>query len=175
MESHRPHGRSTITTVTSEGVAQPDSVNLRFSSILLMWRAPFCDRISLFHRVLSHIDYIWYVNNNHTGIEMADETIIWEGASGTKYKYWIYPLPPNFNASPGNYIFAEKTKTDTYRAIYIGETGDLSERFDDHHAMPCIKREGATHIHVHSSSGGDETRRDEESDLIAKWSPPCNG
>ncbi len=106
---------------------------------------------------------------------MANETIIWEGRSGAEYKYWIQSLPPNFKAAPGNYIFAKETKIGTFMAIYIGETGDLSDRFDNHHAMHCIKREGATHIHVHTNSAGDQARRDEESDLIAKWSPTCNG
>jgi hypothetical protein len=105
---------------------------------------------------------------------MSNETIIWEGRSGTEYKYWIHPLPPNFREVPGNYIFAKETKPDTFTAIYIGEAGDLSDRFDNHHAMPCIKREGATHIHVHTSSAGEQARRDEESDLIARWSPTCN-
>ncbi len=106
---------------------------------------------------------------------MSTKTILWKGASGAEYKYWIYDLPPNFKAGAGNYIFAKETKPNTHVAIYIGETEDLSDRFDDHHAMACIKKEEATHIHVHSTSGVAQTRRDEESDLIARWSPSCNG
>ena len=60
------------------------------------------------------------------------------------------------------------------RAIYIGETGDLSDRFDNHHRMPCIKREGATHICTHKSSANKETRRTEEVDLIGNYDPICN-
>ena len=106
---------------------------------------------------------------------MPYDTIIWEGASGTNYKYWIHSLPPNFKAVAGNYIFAKEAEPSTYAPVYIGETEDLSDRFDDHHKAACIQSEGATHIHVHANSGGDEARRAEESDLIAKWSPPCNG
>ena len=106
---------------------------------------------------------------------MSEQTIMWKGASGTEYKYWIHPLPPNFKPEAGNYIFAEETKPGTYKPIYIGETGDLSERFDDHHALPCIEREGATHIHAHTTPGRDQIRRAEESDLIANCDPPCNG
>ncbi len=105
---------------------------------------------------------------------MADETILWEGASGMKYKYWIHRLPSNFKAAAGNYIFAEEINPNIYEPAYIGETGDLAERFDDHHAMPCIKRARATHIHVHTTAGGIQTRRDEASDLIKKWQPTCN-
>lgn len=104
---------------------------------------------------------------------MAD-TILWEGKSGKKYKYWIYPIGQEFNAVPGNYIFAKQPKPNEWTPIYIGETSDLSERFDNHHAMACIKRNGATHIHVHRNDGGEKARRAEEADLISKWDPPCN-
>ncbi len=60
------------------------------------------------------------------------------------------------------------------RAIYIGETGDLSDRFDNHHRMPCIKREGATHICAHKSSDNESIRKAEEDDVIANYNPICN-
>lgn len=101
-------------------------------------------------------------------------TIIWTGKSGKQYRYWIHRLPPNFKADSANYIFAKETPN-TWVAVYVGETSDLSERFDNHHAMPCIKRNGATHIHVHTTPGGAQRRRDEEADLITQWNPTCNG
>ena len=57
----------------------------------------------------------------------------------------------------------------------FGETEDLSERFDNHHKMPCILFQGATHIHVHQNQNGRAARRLEERDLVDKWNPPCNG
>ena len=102
------------------------------------------------------------------------ETIIWTGASGAQYEYRIYLFPHDFIVTPANYIFAKKTILGNFRAVYIGETGDLSDRFDNHRAMPCIQRQGATHIHAHATSDGAQTRRDEESDLIANYDPPCN-
>lgn len=107
---------------------------------------------------------------------MADEgTIQWDGRSGRTYKYWIYKIGTTFEKAPGNYIFAKETKPNTFRPIYIGETEDLSERFDDHHKMPCIKQEGATHIHVHKNTGGETARQAEEADLVGRWNPICNG
>ncbi len=103
-------------------------------------------------------------------------TIHWDGVSGSKYKYLIYPLPiPVFNSTPGNYVFVKETEPGSYRPIYVGETSDLSERFDNHHKMPCIQSEGATHITVHTSGSNADTRRAEESDIVNKWSPTCNG
>ena len=105
---------------------------------------------------------------------MAEKTIDWEGASGKKYKYWIYDIGTTFNKSPANYVFAKATKPDALRAIYVGETGDISERFDDHHKMTCIRDNGATHICVHKSSDDKKVRCEEESDLIANYHPVCN-
>lgn len=107
---------------------------------------------------------------------MAEEnTIIWAGKSGREYKYWINPLSEidTFKAEPGNYIFA-RSSPDGWYAVYVGETEDLSERFDGHHKMPCIER-SATHIHAHTSSRDASVRRAEEADIIARWNPSCNG
>lgn len=103
------------------------------------------------------------------------KTITWQGQSGKSYKYWVHRLPPNFVAKPGNYIFAREVSPDRFVPVYIGETSDLSERFDNHHKAQCIGRNGATHIHAHVNSGGEMARRSEESDLIARWRPTCNG
>jgi hypothetical protein len=104
----------------------------------------------------------------------AAREIIWPGASGATYKYWIYPINDfRFKEAPGNYIFARETSEGHY-AIYVGETGDLSERFDNHHKAKCIIANGATHIHAHTSSHDDDARRREEKDIIVRWEPKCN-
>ncbi|MBA7471466.1 hypothetical protein ES707_06772 [subsurface metagenome] len=100
-------------------------------------------------------------------------TINWEGKSGGKYLYYIYPIGTTFKEEPGNYIFALQSRPQYWRPIYIGQTEDLSERFDNHHKMPCIKRNGASHIHVHLNSL-QSTRLSEESDLLSNFSPICN-
>jgi len=106
---------------------------------------------------------------------MTDLGIIeWEGTSGKKYKYWIYKIDTTFEAVAGNYVFARNIDQKYWQPVYIGQTSDLSERFDDHHKMPCIKQEEATHIHVHKSSDNEAERLAEESDLVKKWNPICN-
>jgi hypothetical protein len=102
-------------------------------------------------------------------------TIKWEGASGALYTYWIYPLGIALNAKAGNYAFAKETKPGYFVPLYFGETGDLATRFDSHHKIDCAKQNGATHVHAHLNEGGDDQRRNEESDLVKKWSPVCNG
>ena len=106
---------------------------------------------------------------------MADEgTVYWIGQSGEKYNYWIYKIGYALASSPGNYVFACKTESNTFKPIYIGQTGDLSERFDNHHKMPCITRNGATHICAHKKSD-EAARLAEEDDLIQNYNPVCNG
>ncbi len=75
---------------------------------------------------------------------MADgPTIDWPGKSGNAYHYWIYPLPAAFEADPGNYVFARETKPARWTPIYVGETGDLSERFE--HAVDAAVKSGPKH------------------------------
>jgi len=100
--------------------------------------------------------------------------ITWRGKSGREYTFSIYKIGTTFDAVPGNYVFAEVLMPGTFLPIYVGQTGDLSERFDSHQAMPCMKRNRATFIHVHRNDAGEQARRVEESDLIARWDPPCN-
>ena len=104
----------------------------------------------------------------------ATQTVNWPGQSGERYTYYVYDIRTKFNSAPGNYIFA-KLVNGRWSPVYIGETSDLSERFDNHHAMPCIKRNGATHIHAHRNDSGVNARRAEESDLIRNFKPSCNG
>jgi hypothetical protein len=105
---------------------------------------------------------------------MATTSIDWKGISGQTYTYEIHPIDTSFKGLPGNYIFAKETKPNTWTPVYIGETSNLSERFDDHHKKPCVDRNGATHIHVHVNDAGEAARRAEEQDLIAAYRPPCN-
>lgn len=108
--------------------------------------------------------------------DVQDKTlsIVLTGQSGREYRYWIYELPPTFGDAPGNYAFAKRTTSGKWAIIYIGETENLSDRFDNHHAMPCAKRQGATHIFAHKTEGGKSERVTEETDLVRKYSPPCN-
>ena len=102
------------------------------------------------------------------------QAVEWPGKSGKTYAYLVYEFGTTFKQSPGNYIFAKETEPNTLTPFYIGQTGDLSERFDNHHKMPCIRLYGATHICTHKSSDDESVRMAEESDLIKKWNPVCN-
>ena len=102
--------------------------------------------------------------------------ILWEGLSGTKYGYWISPIDSSWKQAPGNYIFAKETSPGSNRwlPVYIGQSEDLADRFSHHEKADCAIRNGATHIHNHTSSPDVAVRCAEEADLIKKWQPVCN-
>ena len=101
---------------------------------------------------------------------MADrQKAVWSGKSGSKYTYFVYPLPTNFNSGQtGNYIYT-KTVENKYQPVYIGQ-GDLAERTDPskHHQGACLKQKAVTHVHVHLHNNED-TRLAEEKDLLAAY------
>ena len=106
---------------------------------------------------------------------MEDQaTMKWFGKSGKPYTYWLYPIGTNFGPTPGNYIFAKKTETGEFEAIFVGGTEDLSLGFDEQNIMPCVIKHGATHIFVHQSTDALRMRCVEENDLIDNYKPPCN-
>ncbi|MCI0432583.1 MAG: hypothetical protein L0271_02880 [Gemmatimonadetes bacterium] len=99
---------------------------------------------------------------------------LWTGKSGQKYRYTVYMFGTVFGPGPANFIFAHESRPGHYVPVYIGQTGDLSEPFEDHVALECIKQRRVTHIHVRHSDAREELRRAERSDLILAWNPPCN-
>lgn len=96
-------------------------------------------------------------------------TIEWVGESGKVYQYWTYPLGVAFDANPGNYIFSMKITHGVFRVLYVGETDDLSKRFDDPHNLVGFHSSGVTHVHVHASPCEALCRRVEADDITAKW------
>lgn len=100
------------------------------------------------------------------------------GKSGTKYSFQIYDWDTSFKPLPGVYAITKAIANGqggaTHSVIYIGQTGDLSERFDDHHKADCFRRHGANRTCVMVESG-EQRRLAIEQDLIAAYNPPCNG
>ena len=105
---------------------------------------------------------------------MANPEILWKGKSGKTYGYWIAKIGTSFKDAPGNYIYAKEVSPDHWSPVYIGQTSSLRDRLANHEKEACAKRNGATHIHNHTSSNSESTRKVEEVDLIEKWRPPCN-
>ncbi len=103
---------------------------------------------------------------------MADKCI-WTGGSGKKYEYEMYPIGTDWNDVPGNYIFAKESLPHKWEAVYIGETESFKDRLPNHNELPCINRNGGTHIHVRINRDS-RARLDEEADLLTNNKTPCN-
>ena len=103
----------------------------------------------------------------------TSSTITMQGRSGAKYQFWVYPWGESLKAVGGVYSVLRDDGT-TYTVLYVGQTGDLSERFENHHKAACFDRHRKTHI----AARVEESERQRlviEQDLIVNYNPPCNG
>jgi hypothetical protein len=106
---------------------------------------------------------------------MTDNTITATGASGSNYRFYLYPWDANLKALGGVYMVLRKTSQNgNHTVLYIGQTSDLSERFDNHHKKSCFDRNRKTHIAAMLESS-EAKRLRIEGDLISNYSPTCNG
>jgi hypothetical protein len=92
-----------------------------------------------------------------------------QGASGAQYAFSLYPLNTDFKPLGAVYMFL---KGDV--PVYVGETRDLSQRFDDHHKADEIRSHLADRIAILVESDGGR-RLYIEADLLRNYRWPCNG
>jgi len=99
------------------------------------------------------------------------------GISGKKYNFNVYSKDTEFNEIGAVYFITRRAKNVEgefrHTPIYIGQTGDLSVRFDNHHRLDCFKRHNWNCICVHRDDN-ESSRLKKESDLIDAYDPPCN-
>ncbi len=100
------------------------------------------------------------------------ERITLNGASGAKYEFEVYPWGTEFRPTGGVYAVLRRDPGG-YRVLYVGETGDLSERFDNHHRALCFTLHRKTHIGV-LAEGSRDRRLAIETDIRQFYNPPCN-
>ena len=97
-------------------------------------------------------------------------TVTATGRSGKTYSFTEYPIGTEFQSFGAVYMFLKGRDP-----VYVGQTGDMSERFDDHHKADCIRRRGATVICVLAVSSEAERLAIERDLLMASYTWPCNG
>jgi hypothetical protein len=104
-------------------------------------------------------------------------TITLTGESKTKYTFNVYPRTDTFKAIGGVYFMThrreEQDGSGKHTFIYVGETGDLSDRPLNHHRKKCFDNNDANCVLIYAE--GDHDRRLEiETDLRRAYDPPCN-
>jgi hypothetical protein len=106
--------------------------------------------------------------------KIADATFT--GRSKKNYDFAVYAWGTEFKALGAVYVITQRTVTDNkgiHKVIYFGQTGDLSERFDNHHKASCFKKNGVNCICILLESN-EKTRLAIESDLIDGNDTLCN-
>lgn len=104
-----------------------------------------------------------------------NETVSAKGASGTNYTFYVYPWGTDLKPIGGVYMVLRKPSSNgNYDILYVGQTSDLSERFDNHHKKPCFDRNRKTHISARAESS-EQRRLVIESDLLRNYNTTCNG
>ena len=101
-----------------------------------------------------------------------------EGASGTSYSFEVHPLSKlgDFPAKSATYAFLRDNKNFVASdVLYIGATSDASSRLTtSHEKLDCVNENdgqyGGPYVGVHWTNTPFST----ESDLLGKYSPPCN-
>jgi len=100
-----------------------------------------------------------------------------KGTSGNSYTFEVYSYDTEFKPLAAVYLITKRTpKTDgtgSHSFIYVGETDDLSDRFDGHHKEQCFINYGANCkcIHLEDSKS---VRLQIESDILGNYNFPCN-
>ena len=112
------------------------------------------------------------------GFNIADlGSVNFKGQSGASYPTTAYRLDQQFNPVGAVYIITKQyaqSGVTYFKPLYIGVTGDLSTRFDDHHKEDCFIKNGANSICIHRDEN-EKSRFAKETDLIQHWNPTCNG
>ena len=100
-----------------------------------------------------------------------------QGHSGQKYEFNVYNWGTEFKDIGAVYYISNRDKDSddswSHTKIYIGQTGDMSERFDNHHKAECFDIHNANAISIHQENDED-SRLGIEKDLIDALDPPCN-
>lgn len=105
------------------------------------------------------------------------------GASGKSYLFNLYgydsfeQLKNAFKPLAAIYVFSQRYANEgdfNHHLIYLGQTGDLSTRYDDHHKESEINSNYGNCIWIHVFNGSDTEREEAEKDILAAYDFSCN-
>lgn len=104
----------------------------------------------------------------------TNPTVSLRGRSGQSHQFRVYPWGTEFKPVGGVYAVLRLDGLLGYTALYVGQTTNLSERFDGHHKRHCFDRHRKTHIGV-LVEPSTARQLAIESDLVAANHLVCNG
>ena len=104
-------------------------------------------------------------------------TVKFTGESGTEYKFTSYSRDTKFAKAAAVFFMTKRNEKGgggySHHTIYVGQTGDLSNRPLDHERKLCFDREGANCVCVYVEDNKGK-RFQIEVDLRKGHEPPCN-
>jgi hypothetical protein len=101
-------------------------------------------------------------------------TLTMRGVSGNTYAFTVYAWGTSFQPVAAAYAVLRLEPNGNYSVLYVGETEDLSSRFECHHKQGCFDRNRKTHIAARVEPSVQQ-RLKIEADLVLAYGPPCNG
>ncbi len=103
--------------------------------------------------------------------------VTFTGESGEQYSFTAYSQDTTFNAVGAVYLITHRVKDSAanhnHTMIYVGQTGDLSNRPSNHHKTDCFDTHDANCICIYPEENEDR-RLSIETDLRRAYNPPCN-
>lgn len=104
------------------------------------------------------------------------------GVSKREYVFELYTFSDfdevkgAFKVIPALYIFGKLSEDQKIKLIYLGETSDLSTRFDNHHKERCIRLHEANCIGIcrEEEFKDEEKLKEAERDILAAYNFLCN-
>jgi hypothetical protein len=101
-----------------------------------------------------------------------------KGESGKMYRFRVYPLGTKFRKIGGVYLITNRYHNEgmgyRHKMLYVGQTEDFSQPFDQLGKVQEFQEHGANCICVQSDESAD-SRLSKEQDLLAALHPVCNG
>ena len=98
-------------------------------------------------------------------------------AGGMNYSFDVYSSDTQFDDVSAVYIFTKRTVNSngkmTYEALYIGESGELGTRIENHDKWDCVNKSGCNCICVHYVEGS-HNRLNIEQAFRNEHETPCN-
>jgi len=104
-------------------------------------------------------------------------TVALTGASGKRYEFSVYLREDAFKALGAVYFLAKRIpfaeREAEYTWIYVGESGDISQRPLAGTQKPCVDAHEANCLCLYLDED-TESRAAVVTDLVRTYDPPCN-
>jgi hypothetical protein len=98
----------------------------------------------------------------------------WQGVSQAWYLHSIFDFAETTVITSCNYIMVRREFDGRRAALYIGQSGDLSDRLPNHEKFAEAQRLGANELHLHFLANSSAERFRIETDLRNGHNPPLN-